>query len=247
MISRMKKHTGSLTLILTALVCAFAAPFATAHAQNATVAVQAPKDAWQVRRSDTHALIRTISTPNVDSAQRDQALTAFDARLTDADRGRLTPIETLELFGVFYVPRELQQKSDPAMLMQVIAAKATLGWYDALRFADESGRAEITNNEGFFTLAFGKNHQVFVDFAKAQPQRVAQAVQKGIQMARDQVAAKNIAYDPTWPASYGMLRMQCGLRKATTCERPQSRPEQDWPALFDLAAQRVTAVYGTKP
>jgi hypothetical protein len=48
---------------------------------------------------------------------------------------------------------------------------ASLGWYDALRFGSESGRAEIVNNEGFFkrTLILAGKQKVddFLSFGRS--------------------------------------------------------------------------------
>jgi hypothetical protein len=150
----------------------------------------------------------------------------------------------MELFQVFYIPKALQQKPPRFdTMLRIIAAQATMGWYDALRFADDSGRAEISSNEAFFTLAFDKSARDFVRFMKEQPDQAAAAVKAGIQDARDKIAAKHINYDATWPASYGILRMQCAMKNAKTCEGPAPRPAGDWPALLDQAAQRVSTVY----
>lgn len=190
------------------------------------------------------AVFLAITTAAFGQAKHASALRDFDARLTAAAKGELTPIETMELFQVFYIPKELQQKPPrfDAML-RIIAAQATIGWYDALRFADDSGRAEISNNEAFFTLAFDRSTRDFVRFMKEQPDQTAAAVKAGIQDARDKIAAKRINHDPTWPASYGMLRMQCTMKSAKTCEGPTPRPAGEWPALLDQAAQRVSTVY----
>jgi hypothetical protein len=202
-------------------------PLAT-HAQDRIVRVQTLQDAWQVRRAETRAFITAIGDEKATQAQHASARRGFDARLTAAEKGELTPMETMELFQVFYIPK---------------AAQATMGWYDALRFADDSGRAEISSNEAFFTLAFDKSTRDFVRFMKEQPDQAAAAVKAGIQDARDKIAGKHINYDPTWPASYGMLRMQCAMTNATACEGPSPRAADEWPALLDQAAQRVGIVY----
>lgn len=239
----MKVKTHTISAALGVLFSVFMTPLV-AHAQDKIVGVQTLHDAWQVRRAETRAFITAIGDEKATQAQHASALRGFDARLTASENGELTPIETMEIFQVFYVPKELQKKLPrfDAML-RIIAAQATMGWYDALRFADDSGRAEISNNEVFFTLAFDKSMRDFVRFMKEQPDQTAAAVNAGIQDARDKIAAKHINYDPTWPASYGMLRMQCAVTNAKTCERPIPHPAGEWPALLDQSAQRVSTIY----
>jgi hypothetical protein len=238
-----KSKTHITSIALGVLFSVFMTPLA-AHAQDKIVRVPTLQDAWQVRRAETRAFITAIGDEKATQAKHASALRDFDDRLTAAAKGELTPIETMELFQVFYIPKELQQKPPrfDAML-RIIAAQATMGWYDALRFADDSGRAEISNNEAFFTLAFDRSTRDFVRFMKEQPDQTAAAVKAGIQDARDKIAAKHINYDPTWPASYGMLRMQCAMKNTKTCEAPTPRPAGEWPALLDQAAQRVSTVY----
>lgn len=239
----MKLKTHTISVALGVLFSVFMTPLV-AHAQDKIVGVQTLHDAWQVRRAETRAFITAIGDEKATQAQHASALRGFDARLTASENGKLTPIETMEIFQVFYVPKELQ-KNLPRFdaMLRIIAAQATMGWYDALRFADDSGRAEISNNEVFFTLAFDKSIRDFVRFMKEQPDQTAAAVNAGIQDARDKIAAKHINYDPTWPASYGMLRMQCAVTNAKTCERPIPHPAGEWPALLDQSAQRVSTIY----
>ena len=239
----MKLKTHITSIALGVLFSVFLTPLA-AHAQDKIVRVQTLQDAWQVRRAETRAFITAIGSENVTQAQHASALSGFDSRLTAAEKGELTPIETMEMFQVFYIPKELQKR--PArfdMLLRIVAAQATIGWYDALRFADDSGRSEISNNEAFFTLAFDKSTPDFFQFMKEQPDQAAAAVKAGIQDARDRIAAKQISYDPTWPASYGMSRTLCAMNSAKTCEGPTPRPAGEWPALLDQAAQRVSTFY----
>lgn len=215
-----------------------------AHAQDKVIQVQTLQDAWQVRSAQTQEIINVIRDPDATQAQHANALNEFDARLTAAEKGELTPIETMALFGLFYVPKELQKESpDIDTLLKAIATQATLGWYDALRFADKRGRAEIVSNEAFFTLPFDQNTQVFVQFMKDHPEQAAAAVKAGIRYAREKIKAKSITYDQHWAASYGMLCMQCALKNAKTCEEPKPQPASEWPTQLDQADQKVSTFY----
>ncbi len=237
----MNKHIAYLAL--GALLGALTMPHA-AHAQGKVVQVQAPQDPWQVRRAETRAMMKVIGDSNASQAQRASAMHDFDARLTAAEKGQLTPVESMELLRVFYIPKEFQSKPPRIdTMLRAVAMQATLGWYDALRFADASGRAEIVDNEAFFTQAFGDNTQDFLQFMKDQPEQAAAAVKAGVQDARDKIKANDIGYDPHWPASYGMLRMECAMQNAKTCENPKPQPTSAWPGLLDQADQRVSSFY----
>lgn len=230
-------------LVLGILFSTLLTPLAV-QARSKVIVVHAPHDAWELRSLETQKIIEVIRDPKATEAQHAKAMKEFDARLTASEKGELTPMETMELLGLFYVPKELQNKP-PNMesTLRIIATQATLGWYDALRFADASGRAEIVNNEAFFTLPLQDNAAVFVQFMKNHPEQAANAVKIGIQYARNKIKTNNIGYDQHWPASYGLLRMQCGLKHAKTCEVPKPQPASEWPASLDQAAERVSDFY----
>src|SRR5258708_33362509 len=100
---------------------------------------------WQIRRSDFAKAMRGAQ------AADEAARKTLDATVTEFEKRPFsrTPMENMEILGVFYVPKDGIEKS-----LVIVAANAVLGWYDALRFGSESGRAEILNNEGFLKKAF---------------------------------------------------------------------------------------------
>lgn len=246
----MRKQIAGIALGL--LLCAIAAPLP-ALAQDKVVNVKTPLDPWQARRAETHGILRRYGDPKLSPGELESVRGAFDARLTAAEKGTLTPLETMELFRVFYLPKSVKESKDKGavvpydLMLQMVATQATLGWYDALRFADASGRAEIATNEQFFLLPFGDLQSDFLRYIKAHPEPAAAAVRAGIQQARERIQGQKVAYDARWPASYGMLRMTCAMSNAQSCETPPARPASDWPGLLDEAAQRVASTYRAGP
>ena len=192
-----------------------------------------------MRRKNTLKLIRTLQNKDTPKAEYDKVYKVVDDILTAFDKNLagITPMEGMDLMQVFYIPNE----DSFAGQLQVLAFLATSGWYDALRFADESGRAEIVNNEEFFRRALMVKKDAFIGFMEKQPQEAAKAVEKGIQYAQDLRDSTN--YDRRWPASYGLMRMQCGMEGKTKCPVPLALAEKEWPQAFKEAADRVTRYY----
>lgn len=215
----------------------------TAPSAGQTVVVNTPKDAWQKRREQTIEVLLTLQDANAGKSRIDEARQKFDAILTqyEKDAFSLTPMEAMDLFQVYYVPNEAGRME---LLLKLVAIQTTLGWYDALRFADESGRAEIVNNEAFFKRALMVRKDEFIEFLQKEPAKAAGAVSSAIEIARRASQTESMVhYDVRWPASYGLMRMQCGLEGAKSCTRPKEMPRKDWPAAFDEAAARVTQYY----
>jgi hypothetical protein len=241
----MKAHWLRLagTFLLGSTLLSFNVAAQTAPSIGQTVVVETPRDAWQNRRAQTIAVIRTLQDENADKAQREEARKSFDATLTrfEKDSFSVTPMEAMDLFQVFYVPNEPGKMEG---LLRLVAIQATLGWYDALRFADESGRAEIVNNEAFFKRALLARKDEFIEFLEKEPAKAASSVTQAIQIARRASQSDAVLhYDVRWPASYGLLRMQCGLQASKKCPKPVELSKKDWPAAFEEAAARVTRYY----
>ncbi|MBI3444058.1 MAG: hypothetical protein HY055_01505 [Magnetospirillum sp.] len=116
-----------------------------------TIEIKLEPQAWQTRRAETANVIGAIEASK---GKNKAAMDRFDAILTafEKDPVSITPMEAMDLYAVFYVPNESDKNM--AGVLQMVSAFAVLGWYDSLRFADESGRAEIINNERFFNRAF---------------------------------------------------------------------------------------------
>jgi hypothetical protein len=124
---------------------------------------------WQVRRAAFQKAVAGVQHADP-GAKRD-----FDAVLTEFETRILsrTPMENVEIMGVFYLPK---QGADPAL--SIIVQNLILGWYDALRYATESGRAEILSNDGFFKKAFVLGGPGVTDkatrFLEESPERTSQ-------------------------------------------------------------------------
>ena len=236
-----------LSLVIRALLCsATLASVAIAQdgaptAGQAAVA-QALAENWQVRRLKTLDLIRVMKDEKADKAQRDAALRAFDGVLTRFDKVPygFTPMEAMDLYQLFYVPKDAG-KIEANLLM--LAWTATLGWYDALRFADESGRNEIINKEQFFNRALSSRSKEVVAFLEKEPQRAEAAVEAGINSARNMHAAMQSHYDIRWPQAYGDLARQCTVQGGKNCARPEELPAHKWPGAFEEAAAAVKGYY----
>jgi hypothetical protein len=245
-------------LLSTVLACAYAAlfalpagaaeskPAAPQAAQGApvrTVLLDIKPDPWQVRRAAVIELVSTIQKSNY----KDKAASAkFEKLLSNFDKDfvSITPMEGMDLQRIYYVP--LSKPVEMESNLGVVVALATLGWYDALRFADASGRAEIEKNESFFLRAYtapgGKGLEDVVAFLKDKPLEAARAVKAGTDAART-VLGRGVHYDVQWPTSYGLLRSQCALQTNKNCARPTPLPQDQWPAAFEEAVATATRYY----
>lgn len=245
--SLVARIAGVKLLAPVALACSVLVP-GMALAQSAaslgnTVVVKTPLDDWQVRRRQTLGYLQVLGNDKATAADQKLASDKLDAILTRADKEPLTftPMELMDLYEAYYVPTQPKAMETNLFLVALIA---TLGWYDALRFGDESGRAEIANNEAFFKRALMAQSDAFIALLQNEPKKAAAAVEKATSLARDIASQSDkVRYDTHWPASYGLLRMQCGMEGKKTCPKPPELPKKDWPAAMDNAVARVTHYY----
>ena len=215
---------------------------AAAELPGHTVLHDVSLDPWQVRRRHVIELVDSI----LKSQYKDKLATdKFEQVLSNFEKDfvAITPMEGMDLQRLFYVPMSKPQEMENNLT--VVAALATLGWYDALRFADESGRAEIKNNESFFLRAFtapgSSAKDDMVAFLKSKPQEAARAIKQGTDLARTMMP--RVHYDVQWPASYGLLRLQCTTQNGTNCKRPAALPKEQWPAAFEEAVELIARYY----
>ncbi|WP_413194459.1 hypothetical protein [Pararobbsia alpina] len=164
----------------------------------------------------------------------------MDAVLTQFESSPLkfTPLENLDILGAYYVPREGVEKA-----LSIIVMNQVLGWYDALRFGTESGRAEIVQNEGFFKRPFiiagADSIKQMTALMKEHPDQVKDAVQQGIDFATK--SKDSHPYDSHWPEAYGLERIACA--QGGKCVSPPVLPQDQWQVAWQLSKQRVLAYY----
>lgn len=192
---------------------------------------------WETRRLQFAKIIQGVRSGD------SQANKDFEMVLTEFDTKPLarTPMENMEILGAYYLPREGVEK-----VLPIVVQNAMIGWYDALRFASESGRAEIS--QSLFKMAFiiagpdaGKKAAKFFD---EQPDRTQQLVEQGIRFANPYRRAA--PYDQHWPATLGLERNICV--QGGSCEPVKPLPESQWDGAWEQARQRVLAYYrGSKP
>jgi len=165
---------------------------------------------------------------------------AFDNVLTEFETAPLdrTPLENLDILGIFYVPKEGMEKTLPIIVMN-----QTLGWYDALRFGTESGRAEIVQREAFFKRPFviaGPDAiKQMSTLMRDSPALVLAAIKEGQALAEK--FKNDHPYDEHWPTAYGLERVICA--QGGSCETPLPMPKNQWPAAWKMAKQRISDYY----
>jgi hypothetical protein len=190
---------------------------------------------WQERRAQFEASVAALARgePGA-SAEIERVLAAMErAPFTR------TPMENMEILGAFVAPRVGAEEALP-----LIAANAALGWYDALRFASESGRAEILEYEGFFAKPFRVAGPRFAAEAQAllkeYPKRAAERIDRGLALADSVRPAP--PYDPGWPTAYGLERIVCGLYRGR-CAPVPALPRERWDEAWTSAKARVRLYY----
>jgi hypothetical protein len=188
-----------------------------------------PQAYWQTRRAEFTKIVKDMRSGDPSAPKRlDDVLTEFDTKPLVR-----TPLENMEIVGVYYLPREGIEKC-----MSVIAMNAALGWYDVLRFASESGREEISNNESFFKRAFLVAGPQFgpaaIKYASDHPDAMARLVEQGLAMAGQR---RDAPYDHLWPQSYGLERAICAQGGA--CTPMAVLPREQWDSAWQQTRTRV--------
>ncbi len=193
-------------LFATAAFCSEISPRALAESTPTPAQHSIQPEAWQTRRLQRLKVLKEGLVPNAAIASSK----ALEQMLTDFETHPFaqTPIENMDLLGLFYAPKEGIAKALPLIVMN-----AALGWYDALRFGSPSGQAEIVNNEMFFkrvlVLSGKQRTNEYLEFAKAHPEEIQAAVVQGLAFAERNKDSEN--YDHRWPTAYGLEQQICSL------------------------------------
>jgi hypothetical protein len=212
--------------------------FGVATADVTNIAVKAPLQPWQARRAQLDQTLH--SAANGDAA----GLKQFQDVLVDFEKKPFdrTPIENLEIFGAYYLPREGTE-----VILPYIVTNLVLGWYDTLRFASSSGKAEIIDNEQFFKKAFViVNPEVtakITTYLQGHPEQVAKLVTEGLGFADNNREVQS--YDRHWPSAYGMERLTCAM--GGECKAPLAMPKDQWDAAWVEAKKQVSQYFNVKP
>lgn len=191
-------------------------------------------EAWQRRRAQFAKTVQSLQLNDTGARM------AFDSVLTEFETAPLdrTPLENLDILGIFYVPKEGMEKTLPIIVMN-----QTLGWYDALRFGTESGRAEIVQREAFFKRPFviaGPDAiKQMSTLMRDSPALVLAAIKEGQALAEK--FKNDHPYDEHWPTAYGLERVICA--QGGSCETPLPMPKNQWPAAWQMAKQRILDYY----
>jgi hypothetical protein len=209
-----------------------------ASADVTNIAVKAPLQPWQQRRAQLDQTLHAAA--NGDAA----GLKQFEGVLVDFEKrpfGR-TPLENLEIFGAYYLPKEGTE-----VILPYIVTNLVLGWYDTLRFASSSGKAEIIDNERFFNMAFViVNPEVTAQvttYLKGHPEQVAKLVTEGLGYADSNREVQS--YDRHWPSAYGLERLTCAM--GGECKAPVAMPKDQWDAAWVEAKKQVSQYFSVKP
>ena len=152
-------------------------------------------------------------------------------------------MEALDIVGTYYLPNEGIENS-----LTLIVTQLVLGWYDVLRFASPSGRAEILDNEQFFKRALVLSGKDVTDkslrFLNDHQDRVLPLVENGVMYAakfRD-----TASYDRQWPTAYGLERILCASGDAEKCTAPRALPKDQWDAAWAESKKAVTDYFVKK-
>lgn len=227
------------TFVYAIIAAAFALGCHEATAAAAQEVLKAPPlQPWQERRAQLDKTLRLAA--NGDAA----GLKQFEQVLVDFDSAPFarTPIENLEIFGAYYLPNQGAQAALPSIVTFLV-----LGWYDTLRFASSSGKAEIANNEQFFDKAFVLvNPDVTAKartFLQSHPQEVAKLVAQGFGYAEK--SRELDTYDRRWPSAYGLERVICA--SGGDCKAAASLPKEQWDKAWLDAKNQVSQYFNVKP
>ena len=162
--------------------------------------VSPPQQEWQIRRGDFFRALKTANQGQGVEQEQARAKVSTSLETLKADQVSLTPMEGMDIYGAILL--SAAGEADMKAMLMGIATIATLGWYDALRFTDESGWAEIYGNERFFTRALELSGGVkrIADFLTGHPDEAADAANTGPGL----VSSRSTLYHSAMLGFYGV-------------------------------------------
>ncbi|MGM9484145.1 hypothetical protein ACS5PN_23330 [Roseateles sp. NT4] len=205
-----------------------AAPVATAASGPAAV----ERQEWELRRQRFLQTLQLLKQ-NDALARRDfeRQVRAFEQRPFS-----LTPLEAMDYIGAVFVPQAGVEK-----LLPLVAAQAALGLYDVQRFGSTLSEAHLMEVEGFLlrplVLVGAEQTEKSRAFLRDQPERAAQLVQEGLQLANGERIGP--AYDTHWVRALG----RCAPEIAANCPPLRDVPVAEWDDIWAKVKQRVTGYY----
>ncbi|HEX3728581.1 MAG TPA: hypothetical protein VHV47_02165 [Opitutaceae bacterium] len=180
---------------------------------------------WQQRRDQFFAAVRGVES---NDPQQSQVFGAILGDFQDHPLNR-TPMENMDILGVFFIPREGAEKWMTAVVMNAI-----LGWYDALRFGTDAGRKVIVEDDRFFIRAFAlggtDSFKKSMDYIRGNPDKVSAAVDDAVNLATQ--SRDKAAYDQHWPADF-----------AGAGGKGFTLPVERWNEAWEAAVERARAYY----
>jgi hypothetical protein len=189
---------------------------------------------WQTREAAFLNLVQRYKTGDV-AAQKE-----IGEYLAEYEKHPMakTPMENLNILGIFYVPEDGVEKYLPTIVTNV-----ALGWYDALRFGSESGRSEIASNRHFFKRAYilggKKTLKEVSDFLSKNPDKVHMLVTQGLERAKKWRDTSE--YDHQWVTAFGFERT---ISSTGGYNRIVPVPKEKWEECWEAAEKRVREYYG---
>jgi hypothetical protein len=198
---------------------------------------QLSPQAWQIRQANLIKIIKGVE------AKDPASIKTFGEVLTNFEKQpvALTPMENMLILGVFYVPKEGAEKALPLIVMN-----AVLGWYDALRFGSESGRAEIKAQKFFIEpFLFGtsgntqENAKKYLQSLQSDRQKTAEAIQSGLAFAEKERDISS--YDHHWPTAFGLEATVCA--QGGSCSPIPELPHDQWDNAWQQAKDQIGAYY----
>ena len=209
-------------------------------APSRQIPVQPAPQAWQVRQA---AFAQAVTALAHDAANA-QAKQQVEQALGDqaATPGAFTPMESLDMLGAYYLPRDGVEK-----IMPLIVKQAFLGWVDALQWGSPSAQEEIVVDQKLFSRAFrtrdGKKMiDAWMAIVRNDPPRATTIVDLGLRLGMaDNLVQGQLTYDRRWPTAFGLERTSAANGGPPVL--PALAAQMGYVQAQRLASARIKAFY----